>query len=182
MRKLILSVLFVVFSILISNAQKFEGKESFVKFFSAAMLEDIAADNKEARTLYDHSSNQIAFSIPIKKFKFSKKLMQEHFNENYMESEKYPTATFSGTVSGFDISKDDAQEVVAKGTMKLHGVSKEVEVNGTLQSTKEGLVLKAEFPIKLKDYKVKIPKLLLQNIAEAVTVTLDFTYQEIKSE
>lgn len=160
------------------SAQKFKVTKSHVKFFSEATLEDIAAENEKAISLFDYPSRKIAFSIPIKEFQFDKKLMQEHFNENYLESEKYPKATFSGLIEGFDIDTNGEQKVTAKGTMNMHGVTKEINVEGTLQKNDDGLILKAVFPIKLKDYKVKIPRLLLQNIAEEVEVTLDFQYKE----
>jgi polyisoprenoid-binding protein YceI len=119
----------------------------------------------------------IVFSIPIKEFEFDKALMKEHFNEKYLESEKFPKATFSGKVTGFLKDSRGEQAAMAKGKMTIHGVSREIEVPGVITMEGGQLTVRAVFKIKLADYEVKIPQLLWKNIAEEVEVKIDFVYK-----
>ncbi len=159
-----------------SFAQKYAASKSTVSFYSHATIEDIKAANTTSIGLADLSNNTIAFSISIKDFEFDKNLMKEHFNEKYMESEKYPKATFQGKVEGFDASKKEPQTVKAIGKMTMHGITKEVELAGTMEATSEtSLTIISTFIVKLEDYKIKIPTVLWQNIAEQIEVKVDFT-------
>lgn len=158
--------------------QKYKSVESYVKFFSEATLENIAADNKDGSSVFDEESRQIVFSIPITSFKFDKSLMQEHFNENYMESEKYPKAIFKGEVLNYEKGKAN-QKVTAKGDMTIHGVTRTINVDGVMEYKDGKLQLNSVFPVRLEDYKVKIPQVLWQNIAEEVEVTINFIYKPI---
>ena len=160
-----------------AHAQKYIAEKSFVSFFSDALLEDIKADNKKATSIINAETGDIAFSIPIKEFKFAKSLMQEHFNEKYMESETYPKATFQGKLSGFDLKAGGVQTVKATGKLTIHGVTKDVEIPGTIEVKENKLYAKSKFMVKVADYKVEIPQLVFQNIAEEVEVTVDFTYK-----
>jgi polyisoprenoid-binding protein YceI len=157
-----------------AHAQKYISEKSEVKFFSDAPLEDIAATNTKAIALIDISSGEFAFSVPIKDFEFEKTLMKEHFNEKYMETEKYPKSSFQGKFVNLIPSKGGEQSVSAKGKLTIHGVAKEVEIPGTINIEQGKIQAKAVFTIKLADYKIKIPKIVWQNIAEQVEVTVDF--------
>ena len=162
-----------------ASAQKYKSNKSYVKFFSEATLEDIAAENKDGVSVIDLATGNVVFSIPIKSFEFEKSLMKEHFNEKYMESEKYPKAVFKGVI---DNVTDQAgiQKVKAKGDMTIHGVTKKMEAEGEIDKTGDTVLLKTQFMVRLEDHKVKIPKLLWQNIAEVVEVTVDFEYKPIE--
>jgi polyisoprenoid-binding protein YceI len=157
-------------------AQKYSSKKSLISFYSHAPLEDISADNTKASALFNSSTNDIAFSVPIKDFKFPKSLMQQHFNEKYMESDQYPKGTFQGKISGFDTNTASMQDARATGKLTIHGVTREVEIPGTIQKEGNNLLMKSKFIIKLEDYKITIPQLLWQNIAEQVEVTVEFTF------
>ena len=160
--------------------QKYSLDQSLVTFYSSAIIEDISAANKESSGLIDISTNQLAFIIPINKFKFRKKLMQEHFNEKYMESEIYPQATFQGTMIGFDSNSTDKQEVSAQGKLTIHGISQDVNLSGSIQSNANlSLSIFSTFTVKLEDYQIDIPQLLWQNIAEEIEVTIEFTFKPI---
>ncbi len=157
-------------------AQKLTVEKSKVVFFSDAAIEDITAENKKASGIFNQDNGEIVFSIPISGFKFAKALMQEHFNEKYMESDKYPKATFQGKVEGF--SKDaPSGPAKAVGKMTIHGVTKDVEIPGTMTKQGNKLQMNAKFMVKLADYNITIPQLLWQNIAEQVEVTVDFTFK-----
>ena len=159
-----------------SWAQKYVTEKAFVSFFSDAAIEDITAENKAASGIFNSATNDIAFAIPIKDFEFAKSLMKEHFNEKYMDTEKYPKSTFRGKISGFDTKADGMQNVKATGQLTIHGQTKDIDVPGTIEKQGDKLIMKSKFIVKLEDYKVKIPQLMWQNIAEQVEVTLDFTF------
>ena len=160
-------------------AQKYKSERSTVTFFSDATIEDIAATNEKSASIFDSATGEIVFLITIMDFQFEKSLMQEHFNEKYMESEKFPKATFKGKVSGFNKAANGVQNVSAQGILTIHGQSKEIDVNGTIENNGDRLVLNSKFMVELADFKIKIPQLLWQNIAERVEVTLDFTYKAL---
>ena len=163
----------------ISLAQKYKSVSSSVHFFSSAPMEDIEATNLKGQSAIDLSTGEIVFSIPIKSFEFEKSLMQEHFNENYMESDKYPSATFKGIISGFNEEAAGWQKAKANGSMNIHGVQNELSAEGEVRIEEGSLEIKSKFPIALEDYKIKIPKVVFYNIAEVVEVTITFTYEPI---
>ena len=172
-----LATLFAMLMVFNTMAQKYSVEKSFVSFYSHAAIEDITADNTKAVSIFNASTGDIAFSIPIKEFQFAKSLMKEHFNEKYMDSEKYPKSTFQGKIVGFDSKATGAQNVKATGKLTIHGETKEVELPGTIEVQGTSLIMKSKFIVKLEDYKIAIPQLMWQNIAEQVEVTVDFTYK-----
>lgn len=160
-----------------ASAQKYSVADGYVKFFSSAPLEDITAVNKKVKSIFNSESAEIVFSIPINQFMFQKKLMQEHFNEKYMDSEKYPYSTFSGKLSNYEVANEGEQHVTAVGKLTLHGVARDVSIPGTIQRITNGFIMKSVFQVKLKDFAVEIPKLMWQNIAEEVEVALELMYK-----
>ncbi|HZB12148.1 MAG TPA: YceI family protein [Chryseolinea sp.] len=160
-----------------ATAQKYTTEQTFVSFFSDAAIEDIKAENKKTAGVFNSTTGDIAFSVPIKDYEFEKSLMKEHFNEKYMDTEKYPKSTFQGKVSGYDANATGLQSVTSKGKLTIHGETKEVEIPGTIEKQGEKLLMKSKFIVKLEDYKIAIPQLLWQNIAEQVEVTVDFTFK-----
>jgi polyisoprenoid-binding protein YceI len=157
--------------------QKYKSEKGSVSFFSKATVEDIKAENKQFSSLFHAATSDIAFSIPIKAFEFDKALMREHFNEKYLETERYPVSTFSGKLQGYTPSGPAIQQVTAKGKLTIHGVVRPVEIPGQIEKQGDKLVMKSVFTVRLADYNVQIPKLMWQNIAEQVEVTIQVTYK-----
>lgn len=157
--------------------QKFVSEQSAVSFFSHAAIEDISAKNKNATSLFNAATGEIVFSIPVTDFVFDKSLMQEHFNEKYLETEKYPKSIFKGTIVGFSESATGEQQVKAQGKLTLHGVTKDIDVSGTAIVKSKKIVLQSKFIIVLEEYNIQRPKFAWQNIAEQVEVTVEFTYK-----
>ncbi|CAN5347722.1 hypothetical protein BH23BAC1_BH23BAC1_08360 [soil metagenome] len=154
-------------------------EKSQITFFSEAPLENIDATNTQAKSIFQKSSGNIAFQVPIIGFQFKKSLMQKHFNENYMESDKYPNATFSGNLSSYN-NRTGVQAVEAAGKLTIRGISKEVIIKGTLEQKEDQLILKAKFPVRVEDYNIKIPRIVFFNIAEVVDVEVFLIYTERK--
>jgi hypothetical protein len=157
-------------------AQKFVAEKSFVSFFSHATIEDITAKNTKASSIFNSENGEIVYSIPIKDFQFVKSLMQEHFNEKYMDTEKFPKSTFQGKIVGFQ-QVDGIQQVRAEGKLTIHGVTKDIDQPGTIEIQGKKIQMKSKFMITLADYNITRPQLLWQNIAEEVEVTVEFLYK-----
>ncbi len=175
--KIVVTLLLLPMALL---GQKFTVDQSKVTFFSDAALEDIYAENTKTASLYNLDTQDIVFSIPIKEFAFDKGLMKEHFNEKYLESEKFPKSVFQGKIENFDPAKAGIQNVMARGKLTIHGVTKEVTVPGTIERLGDRLSIKSKFVVKLEDYNVERPKLLWQKIAEEVEVSVDLQYKPVK--
>jgi hypothetical protein len=153
-------------------------ESSNVSFFSATPLEDIEAVNDASTSLLNVIKSDIAFRVPISAFQFEKPLMQEHFNENYMDTEKYPIASFKGKLSEtIDMSKDTVYHVSATGVMTMHGVERPETYKGVITTKSGKAILKCDFQVKLKDYKIKVPKVVFANIAEVIEVKTEFQYK-----
>jgi hypothetical protein len=138
-------------------------------------IEEIKAKNKAATCILDAATGQMEWSVTMNKFEFANSLMQKHFNENYVESEKYPKANFRGKIadiSKVNFSKDGTYPVAVKGTMNLHGVTKEVDVKGNITVEKGKITAASSFDILLKDYKIDIPTVVFVKIAEAAKVSV----------
>lgn len=179
MKKLICLLLAAAFFPLAGMTQTHKSIKSYIRFFSDAPMEDIEAINTEGSSLFNIETGEIAFSIPIRGFQFEKSLMQEHFNENYLESDQYPHATFQGKVTEYDKRATGTQKAKAVGTMTIHGVSKTVEIEGEFNLSDNYLKMKAKFPIRVADYEIEIPTVVFYNIAEVVDVTVIFDYAKI---
>ena len=162
---------------LLAQAQKYTAENSVISFFSDGAIEDIAASNSKAMSIFNAITGDVVFSIPIKDFEFEKSLMKEHFNEKYMETEKFPKGTFQGKITGYQTTAVGEQPAKAAGKLTLHGVTNEVEITGTMEFVKGKVIMKSKFIVKLVDYKITIPQLLWQNIAEEIEVKTEFTYK-----
>lgn len=160
-----------------SRAQgKFYTKSGRITFFSSAPMEDIEAINKSAIVLLDSKTGDIQFAVLMKGFEFKKALMQEHFNKNYVESDKYPKAEFKGQIVNngeINYAVNGTYTAKAKGKLTIHGQTKEVEASGTITVKDGKLTLNSVFNVLVDDYKITIPKLYRDNIAKSIRVTID---------
>ena len=176
---------FYLFTFLFSFASYaqpiFMAKNGFASFFSAATLENIEGKNNSAKGILNISNNEIHLIVPIRQFKFEKALMEEHFNENYLESEKFPNANYDGKINEtIDFTKDGVYEVTSTGKLKMHGVEQERTEKGKLTILGKEIRLQCDMKIKVADFKIEIPKLVFQNIAEMVDVKLDIPFVPFK--
>lgn len=148
-----------------------------LSFFSSAPMEDIEAKTDKAVSAINIKTGAVYFKVPVNTFKFRKKLMEEHFNENYLETEKYPYAEFKGKFSNpVDLSKDGTYDVTVEGILSIHGVDKAYKEKGTITVQNGKLTTLSKFNVRLEDHKIKIPTLVIKNIAEVVEVTVNATY------
>jgi len=149
-----------------------------LSFFSEAPIENINAESNTGVSALNLSTNTIYFKVFMSSFEFKKSLMQEHFNENYMESSKYPTAEFNGKIKDqIDLTKDGTYPVTVQGKLSIHGVTKDYIVKAELKVTGGEISASSTFPVKLVDHEIKIPRLVIKNIAEIVQVTVSAQYK-----
>ncbi|MCS7074103.1 MAG: YceI family protein [Bacteroidia bacterium] len=154
--------------------QIYSDKAAYIRFFSEAPLENIEAINQKASAILSTEKNNVAFSIQIKDFHFEKALMEEHFNENYMESEKFPKSTFSGKINEtVTYNKPGKYDVTVTGKLVIHGVEQTRTIPGQIIVQPDGKIgIESKFKVKLEDHQIKIPRALFKNIAEEVEVTV----------
>ncbi len=155
----------------VAFSQRYTTRNAFVGFYSRTALEDIKAENNQVFAIIEPGTKKIAFSLLLKGFIFPKELMQEHFNENYVESDKYPKANFTGAYTGdVDLSKDGVYKVVVKGDLNLHNTTKSVEAPATLEVKAGHLIGTSEFKAKPEDYNISIPSLVRDKIDKEIAV------------
>ena len=143
-----------------------------LSFFSKTPALDIEALNKKAGAILNAGTRDLAIQMKITDFQFPNKLMQEHFNENYMESERYPTAKFAGKITEeVDLSKPGTYPVTATGNMTIHGVTKPVTVKGMIVATSTALQVNFSFQVRTADYQIEVPTLVFNKIAEVIDVS-----------
>jgi len=178
MKKLILIFFFAIFSITSFCQGIYKATSGVIDFFSEAPMENIEAKNTQVKAIMNIEKHEIAFIVPVIGFKFEKPLMEEHFNENYMESEKYKTAQFSGKYTGnVDFKTDGEYPVRGEGKLNIHSVEQEREFKGAIKVEGGKVILTCKFDVHLKDHKIKIPKVVVKNIAEKVEVNVNVTFE-----
>lgn len=157
-----------------AHAQLYSTKEGKVDFYSKTPVENIEAHSSKALAVLNASTKEMAFSVANVSFEFPNKLMQEHFNEKYMESEKYATSSFKGKINeAIDLGKDGSYEITVTGRLNVHGVEQARTIAGKL-TVKEGTInLLSDFQIRVADHKIEIPTLVLAKIAEEINVHVD---------
>ena len=150
-------------------------RQGIVEFFSSTPIEDIKAYNNQVSCVLNYETGTFAFQVPIKGFMFKNALMQEHFNENYLESDIYPKSIFKGEIKDWDsiAINDSTLNIRLVGELTIHGVTKTLEQNATIWRKNENLVGKCKFIISLEDYDVKIPKIVRKNIAELIEINVN---------
>jgi polyisoprenoid-binding protein YceI len=152
-----------------------------VSLFSKAPLEDIAASSAKGTSVFNAATGDLAFSIPIRSFQFEKSLMQEHFNENYLESDKFPNAAFKGKLQEkIDVSKNGTFPVTATGVLDVHGVKQNRSINGNITVQKGVITLSSEFQVLCKDHRIEIPQLVFKKIAERIDLKVTGVYSAVK--
>ena len=181
MNKLIL-IFALSFLYFAAGAQNvFITKDAKINFNSSTPLEDIVAESNQATTVIDIEKNVVKFSVLTTSFKFRRALMEEHFNENYMESPKFPKASFTGKiVSVVDWKSDKAVNAEIKGTLTMHGVSNEVSLKAVITPGKNKISASAELKVTPEAYHIAIPSAVRDKIAKEVTIKIEAIYAPLQ--
>ena len=158
-------------------------KTGKIEFSSKAPLEDIEAKNKTVTAALDTKTGAMQFSVQMKSFEFEKALMQQHFNENYVESNKYPKADFKGTVvnnAAVNYTKDGTYNVTVKGKLTIHGVTKDVQAPGTIKVNGGKIDAASTFTIQVSDYKISIPSVVKDKVSNTIKISVDTKLEPLK--
>ena len=178
---LYLLIIMFIFASYSLEAQKMGIKSSTISFFSDGLLEDIAAVNTASQAILNLEDGAFFLRIPITSFEFPNQLMQEHFNENYLESDKFPTAMFKGKLNRkFELGKIENTIFEAQGELMIHGISQERTIVFDISDEKKGIMVQGKFDVALEDHDIEIPSLLFQKIAEIVAVDIEIHLTELK--
>jgi len=156
-----------------AHSQVYLTRTGFIGFYSKTPLEDIKAENNQVFAAIDPGKKTLAFSLLLRGFVFTKQLMQEHFNENYVESDRYPKATFSGSYNGdVPLDKDGVYKVTVKGNLSLHNVTRPIEAPATIEVKGGRLLGQAAFKVKPEDFNITIPSIVREKIEREMKVNV----------
>ena len=178
MKRLIFLLVFSCF-FFATNAQKYMTKNGFIGFFSHSPMEDVKGDNNQVASVLDISTGEFVFQVLVKSFHFDRALMEEHFNKNYMESDKFPKSSFKGKItnlSSVDFKNNGTYEVTVEGDLTIRDVTNKINTNGTLEVVSDGINANAKFNIVPEDYKINIPGVARKKIEKNIEVTVTMKY------
>jgi hypothetical protein len=174
-------LVFLLISSFFARAQEtYFSKTGVIDFFSSTPIEDIKAENNEVVSILNIKTGEISFGLLIKSFQFENKLMQEHFNENYMESDKFPKAKFEGKIINnkeidyISIGTYDAQ---IKGKITIHGVIRKIEPTAKIIVKEDGISAASFIRLKPEDFQIEIPAVVRNNIAKIIDVNIKVKYE-----
>jgi hypothetical protein len=164
------------------QAQKYVTKNGFIRFYSDAPIEKIEATNRQVNAAMDIITGDFVFRVLMKSFAFEKALLQEHFNENYVESDKFPNATFLGKIINIkevNFSKDGIYPVTVEGKLTMHGETKQVSEKGTFEVKEGKLIGKTKFNITLSDYNISIPNAVVNSISKTIEINVEVVLDKL---
>lgn len=179
MKFLFLLIFTITTSTCIFSQKVFNTRTGRISFFSSAPLEDIDAKNNAVTSQIFSATGQFNFEMNVKDFHFENDLMEEHFNESYLETNKYPKAYFKGTITNFkdiNFSKDGIYNAIAKGSLTIHGITKEITQNGNIEIKGGKAFARSKFNIVLKDYNIGgtvVGKMISPNVEVTVNCQYD---------
>ena len=183
MKKLIFSIIFLFASQFVISQERFITRNGVVSFVSEAPIEKIEAINDKVSCVLDFNTGEIVFQISMIAFDFDKALMQEHFNEKYVESEIYPKSTFQGKIENWNSlnkKQEGVYNVKSSGIIEIHGVKKEIVADGTLEILNKKVNIKSIFSIKVAEFNIKIPRIVRDNVAKEVAINVDVQLTKYK--
>jgi hypothetical protein len=179
-------IFLLLFSCLLfpANAQKYMTKTGFIGFFGHTPMEDIKGDNNQANSILDISTGELVFQVLIKSFHFDRALMEEHFNENYMDSDKIPKSSFRGKITNLtsvDFKKIGTYDVTVEGDLTIHDVTNKISAKGTVEVISGGINANSKFNIVPEDYKINIPGVVRDKIAKTLEVSVAMKYTPLQT-
>lgn len=174
MKRAILLLVIATGFALTAQAQLYNTTTGQVDFFSSTPVEDIQAHSKNAVAILNAKTRDVVVQVRNTSFQFPNRLMEEHFNEKYMESEKHPKSTFSGKINEeIDFTKEGTYDVTVTGKLDVHGVSQNRTITGKIIVKGNTIQLITDFKVKVADHKIEIPTLVTAKIAEEISVHVD---------
>lgn len=182
MRIILLLVILLTAGLQIS-AQRYFTRDGKISFSSDATMEKIGAVNNKVSSVLDVKTGDVEFAVLIKSFHFEKALMEDHFNENYLESSKFPKATFKGKITNItdlNLNVNGDYRAAVQGDLTIHGVTKPVQASARLSVLNDTIHATSTFDIAVADYNIEIPKVVRENIAKIVQIQVEITYKPLE--
>jgi polyisoprenoid-binding protein YceI len=182
-KKGIISCCFILMAASLMAQDKFFTKSGNIQFSSKGVIETIEATHRSVTCVLDSKTGDIQFAVLMKGFEFRKAMMQEHFNENYVESDKYPKSEFRGQItnnSEVNYAKDGSYTVHIKGKLTLHGQTKDVEADGKITVKDGKLIAASKFKILMSEYDIDIPGSVAENMSDTINITVNCTLEPLK--
>jgi hypothetical protein len=183
LKKGIISCCFILLATSLIAQDKYYTKSGSIQFVSKGNIETIQANHRSVTCVLDSKTGALQFAVLMKGFEFKKALMQEHFNENYVESDKFPKAEFRGQIvnnSEIAYTKEGVYNAHVKGKLTLHGQTRDVEADGKITVKNGKLLANSDFTIQMSDYNISIPKLVKENMSNTVSITVNCTLEPLK--
>jgi len=176
--KRLIYLIFIISTISFAQG-KYLTKTGTISFeASVPSFEEVAAKNNSVTAIINTDNGEIAVLALINGFRFKNALMEEHFNENYAESSKYPKAHFQGIIENYSIESGNT-DYILHGSLTFHGVTKSVEsIPITVNKIGDKIILKGEFKAKASDYKIEIPKIVRNKVSDEVSISFEFSLQK----
>jgi len=176
--KLVLLVILITSCFSTVAQEQYFTRQGYVSFYSHTPVEDIKADNNQVLSILDFETGEIAITMLMKSFTFEKALMQEHFNENYVESDKYPKAFFSGTITNLDAIKNgDVTLAIIHGDLTIKDATHPTVIESRIIVEQGSITLRGKFMVTVADYNIRIPAIVRRNIAREVEVSFHFIHE-----
>jgi polyisoprenoid-binding protein YceI len=180
MKKIILvTMVFALCTVTVQAQTIYMTRTGQISFFSKTPMENIEGVNNEVTSMLNPTTGEVVFAVLVKSFRFEKALMEEHFNENYMESDKLPKSSFQGKISNLkdvDFTKDGTYKAAIEGELTIHGVKQPVKTTGTFVVSKNKITGTSAFTVKPSDYNISIPSLVAEKIAKDIEVKVNCEY------
>lgn len=182
MKKYWIVIIFAVGLITNCYSQTYLTKNGMIRLYSEAPLEKIEAFNRTVNVALLAPTGDFFFKVLIKSFNFEKAMMQEHFNDDYMESDKYPEATLLAKVTNLkdiNFKKDGTYPATIEGKLTIHGQTQQIKQNGTFEIRNGAVTAKAKFNVLLADYNIAVPNTLVNNISKSIEITIEVMMTEL---
>jgi YceI-like domain len=177
-----LSIILLILNFTKTGQDLYTCKNARISIFSHALIEDINAASSSGISVFNAGTGELDFSLPVNTLQFEKAFMQQHFNSDYMESDKFPRAIFKGKIlEGIDITKDGTYIVNAAGEFTVHGITQKRTIKGSLTVKGDVITMSSEFMVKCADHHIDIPQILFYHIAEIIKVNVSATYSPYKN-
>jgi len=183
MKKYLIFLIAASLSTFTLKAQKFITKEGTIDIFSETSLFTIEAKNQKVASILDTSNGEIVVTTLVRSFKFKEALVEEHFNENYMESNQFPKAQFKGKIVNFNeinLAKDGSYDITIEGELSLHGVSLPLNTKGKLTVSGGKITGSTEFMVSLEKYKIRVEESYKDRIKDEIKLTVNFNYSKME--
>jgi polyisoprenoid-binding protein YceI len=180
MRKILLLFAGLVLALSATAQNRYFTRQGNISFYSEAPIENIEAHNTQVSSFINFDNGELVFSVPMKAFSFRKSLMQTHFNENYVESDKFPRSTFKGTIDNIksvNLQQNGLYPVKVQGQLTVHGVTQPVAADGTLEVNNGKVTARSAFTVTPEQFDIEIPLLVRAHIAKTIRIQVLATYE-----